>query len=197
MKQITKSRSTPLAGALGAAGLLLGACTVMPTGPSLMAMPGSTKTVDQFYADSVACQARANAVIAAQGAPTAAYADNQAANVAAGSTVYGAATGALIGAAGGYGAEGAAIGAVMGLLFGSMAGSSYTYASSYQLQRGYDGAYHDCMYASGHKVPRPAGYAYAPARPDYRRYAPPPGYAPPANVPPSSYPPPDAPPPAR
>jgi hypothetical protein len=219
---------TPQRGRLAVAlagGLVLGGCTVMPVAPSVMALPGSTKTVEQYQSDSVACQQRAQAAVAAYGAPTAAYADNQAANVAAGSAVYGAATGALIGAATGQGGQGAAIGAGIGLLFGGLAGSSYTNVSSYQLQRGYDRAYLDCMYASGNKVPEFRGYAAGPSHPSYSRYPPPNqppppgvegrgyappgvesrgyappgadsrGYGPPADVPPSSYPPRDAPPP--
>lgn len=168
------------------AGLLLGACTVMPVGPSVMALPGPTKTIEQYQADSAACQQRASALIAASAGATAAVADNQAAQTAAASTVWGATTGALIGAATYQGAEGAAIGAVTGLLFGALAGSSYTNMSSYQLQRGYDRTFLDCMHASGNKVPMMRGYAYGPPRPGHR-YPVPSEYSP--------YPPPDEPPP--
>ena len=100
----------------------------------------------------------------------------------------------------------AAVGAGLGVLFGGMAGSSYTSMSLYQLQRGYDSAYVNCMYARGNRVPMVREYASGPSQPAYaRRDAPPVGYPPPntppppglagegrpppTNVPPSSYPP--------
>jgi hypothetical protein len=200
------------AAALGAS-LVLGACTVMPTGPSVMALPGSRKSVDEYQADIAACQQYAGAVIAAHGGGTAAAADGSAASTAAAGALVGAATGALIGSATGQASQGAAIGAGTGLLFGAAAGSSYTSLSSWELQRGYDSAYLQCMYARGNKVPTAPGRGVGPSRPVYldRNPAPagypppntppPPGlagqgYPPPANVPPSSYPPPNTPPPA-
>jgi Glycine-zipper domain len=172
-----------------------------------MALPGSGKSVEQYQADVGACQQYANAIIAANSG-TAAGADNSAAASAASAAVFGAAMGALIGSATGQAGEGAAIGATTGLLFGGAAGSSYTAMSSYQLQRGYDGAYLQCMYSRGNRVPQSQGYGARPSRPSYLgpnaapgsyqapANASPPSYPPPANVPPSSYPPPDAPPPS-
>jgi hypothetical protein len=195
-----------------ASSVLLGACTVIPTGPSVMALPGSRKSIDQYQVDVVACQQYASAVIAASGGGTAAAADNNAASSPAAGAILGAATGAIIGSASGQASQGAAIGAGTGLLFGGMAGSSYTSMSSYQLQRGYDSAYLQCMYARGNRVPMSQGRSGGPSRPVYldshsSGYPPPntppppgvtsPGYPPPPNVPPSSYPPPDAPPPSN
>ncbi|MCX8005437.1 MAG: hypothetical protein N2688_10850, partial [Burkholderiaceae bacterium] len=58
------------------------------------------------------------------------------------------------------------------------------------------GAYHQCMYAKGHKVPVYGRYAQAQRQ---RSYPPPPDapppVAPPPNIPPERLPPPDAPPP--
>lgn len=194
------------------ASLLLGACTVMPTGPTVLALPGSSKTVEQYQVDAATCQQYAGTIIASSGGGTAAVADNNAASAAAAGTLLGAATGAAIGSASGQAGQGAAIGAGMGLLFGGAAGSSYASMSSYQLQRGYDSVYLECMYARGNRVPVPRRYAGGPSRPVYSNAtppayppanAPPPsaptgsGYSPPPNVPPSSYPPPDAPPPAN
>ena len=208
-----------------AATLLLGACTVIPTAPSVMALPGSRKTVEQYQADIAECQGYAYSVVSSAAGGTAANADNQAASTAAAGAVLGAATGAIIGAATGQAGQGAAIGAGAGLLFGGAAGSSYTAMSSYQLQRGYDSAYLQCMHARGNRVPVPAGYAARPSRPVYLNpnaaaaYPPPntppppglegagapPGSKPattggfpvPANVAPSSYPPPNTPPPSE
>ena len=35
--------------------LLLGACATLPSGPSVMALPGAQKTFEQFRADDVLC----------------------------------------------------------------------------------------------------------------------------------------------
>jgi len=63
-------------------------------------------------------------------------------------TVVGAAAGAALG-----GRSGAAAGAGGGLLIGSAAGAGAGETSAYGLQRRYDYAYIQCMYAKGHKVP--------------------------------------------
>ncbi len=36
--------------------LMLGACTTIPTGPSVMAMPGTGKSFDQFRSDDADCR---------------------------------------------------------------------------------------------------------------------------------------------
>jgi len=72
--------------------LMFGACTTLPTAPSVMALPGAGKTVAQFRADDYGCRQFA----------------------------------------------------------GVQAGGQTT---AYDMQRDYDGAYMQCMYAKGHKVP--------------------------------------------
>ena len=42
---------------------LLGACTTIPTGPSVMVLPGSTKNFDQFRADDFDCRNFATAQV--------------------------------------------------------------------------------------------------------------------------------------
>ena len=37
-------------------GLLLSACATVPSGPSLMALPGTGKSFDQFQTDDVVCR---------------------------------------------------------------------------------------------------------------------------------------------
>ncbi len=211
---------------LGSASFLLGACTVMPTGPSVMALPGSSKSVGQYQVDIADCQQYAGSVIAASGGATAAAADNSAASAAAAGALFGAAAGAILGSATGQAGEGAAIGAGTGLLFGGAAGSYYPAMSSYQLQQAFDSAYLQCMYSRGNKVPMRQGHARGPSRPVYldapsasSAYPPPgtppppglsganaprasqpgpvTGYPPPANIPPANYPPPNAPPPTN
>jgi outer membrane lipoprotein SlyB len=211
MKIAQSSRSRRIVLVPLAASFLLGACTVLPTGPSVMALPGSRKSVDQFQADAFDCQQYAQSVVATASG-TVANADNAAANSAAAGAILGAATGAIIGAATGQAAQGAAIGAGTGLLFGGASGSYYTSMSSYQLQRGYDGAYLECMYTRGNKVPSrgystasraPSGYANdAPPRYPPQNQPPPskssivgpskPIYAAPSGAPPSNTPPPAA-----
>ena len=167
MNPVTDRRGACFSLPVLAMGLLLGACTVIPAGPSVMAIPGSRKGVDQYQADNATCQQYAGAVVAAAGGGTAAAADSNAASTAATGAVLGAATGAIIGSATGQAGQGAAVGAGAGLLVGAAAGSSYTAMSSYQLQRGYDSAYLQCMYERGHRVPVRQAYSGGPSRPVY------------------------------
>jgi hypothetical protein len=146
---------------------LLSACVTVPTGPSVMVLPGSNKNFDQFQADGYACNQYAQQSTAGSGQVAA---NNAAGNAAVG-TLLGAAAGAAIGSVGGNAGAGAAIGAGTGLLFGSTAGANSAGYSNYQMQRQYDQAYVQCMYAKGNQVPM--GNAYRPRR------GPPPGYYPP------------------
>jgi hypothetical protein len=163
----TSTSRLGLAGALCSVALL-SACVTVPTGPSVMVLPGNGKNFDQFQADGFACNQYAQQFT---GGSAQAAANNAAGNAAAG-TLLGAAAGAAIGAVGGNAGAGAAIGAGTGLLFGGAAGANSANYSNYQMQRQYDQAYMQCMYAKGNQVP-----AGPPSRP---RWGPPPGYYPPA-----------------
>jgi hypothetical protein len=169
------SRLGPLT-ALVAATLLLGACTTLPpSGPSVMVLPGTGKTFDQFRYDDNDCRQ-----FAAQ--QTGITPDNAAVD----SGVRSAAVGTLIGAAAGAainGGRGAAVGAGSGLLFGSAAGSGAAATSAYDAQRRYDVGYTQCMYAKGHRVPvsgrmMTEGGGYPPP-PNSSGYSPPPPGTPP------------------
>ena len=149
-----------LAGALALTG-----CVIVPTGPAVMALPGTAKSFDEFRADDVSCRQYAQYSLG-PGAERVA-ADTAAAN-AAGGALLGAAAGAIIGSATGRAGPGAAIGAGTGLLFGSAAGANAAGYSYYGMQRRYDMAYVQCMYARGNQVP--SGPRYGP-----RPYGPPPG----------------------
>ncbi|MGH8851945.1 MAG: glycine zipper family protein [Casimicrobiaceae bacterium] len=152
------------------AALLLGACVTVPTGPSVMALPGTNKSFDQFQADSFACQQFAQQSV---GGPTEQANNTAAANAVAGTAV-GALAGAAIGAASGNAGAGAAIGAGTGLLFGSAASTNAYYYGYYEMQRRYDGAYLQGMYAKGNQIPvRGAARYRAPA--PYPYYGPPAG----------------------
>ncbi len=135
--------------ALAAAGLV-SACAFVPSGPNVLALPGSGKTFDQFRADDASCRQ---------------YAFQQSGGVSAGqassaSALGSAAVGTALGAAAGAainGGSGAAVGAGAGLLAGSVVGAGAAQGSAYEIQRRYDYAYLQCMYATGNRVPVPGG----------------------------------------
>jgi hypothetical protein len=126
--------------------LLLGACTTMPDGPDVMVLPGTGKSFDQFRLDDGECRQFSSAQVGGSTANQAA-ADSGVKSAAAG-TLIGAAAGAAIG-----GGQGAAVGAGAGLAGGALVGTDAADHSSYNLQRRYNVAYIQCMYAKGHKVP--------------------------------------------
>jgi len=133
----------------------VGACAAIPpSGPGVMVLPGSNSNFAQFRADDAACQQYAMQSIGQTPAQAAA---NSGVNSAAAGAALGAAAGALIGAASGDPASGAAIGAGTGLLVGSAGGVDAYGMAAYEMQERYDVAYVQCMYASGHQVPVPAG----------------------------------------
>ena len=163
----------PFSSRLALIGVLgLTACVTVPSGPSVMVLPGSHKTFDEFQADGYSCQAYAQQTV---GLPPGQVATDVATTNAVAGTLIGAAAGAAIGSVTGRAGPGAAIGAGTGLLLGSAAGSNAYGATYYGVQRRYDQAYLQCMYAKGNQVP---------VRSDYRRgppgYGPPPVYGPPA-----------------
>lgn len=163
--------------------VLLAACTTMPDGPGVMVLPGSSKSFEQFRSDDMECR---NHALKSVGGTTAGQAATQSGvRSAVVGTVIGAAAGAAIG-----GQDGAAVGAGSGLLIGGLAGTETARVSGYTLQRRYDVAYVQCMYAKGHQVPV-SGRVYR--QPWQERYLPqalPPGIPPPpAGTPPP--PPPD------
>lgn len=163
-----------------AAVVFLPACATMPTGPSVMVLPGSGKTFDQFRIDDALCRQYANQQIGGVAGQQAAQ--QSAVTSAVIGTAIGAAAGAAIGSASGNMGAGAAIGAGSGLLLGSAAGSGSASSSYYEAQRRYDNAYLQCMYAKGNQIP---GYRSRSSAPASGSYYPPP--------PPSSYPPPPPP----
>ncbi|MFJ1258922.1 YMGG-like glycine zipper-containing protein [Cupriavidus sp. CuC1] len=155
--------------------MVLAGCAVMPSGPSVMVLPGTGKNFDQFRADDNSCRQYAFGQV---GGVTA----NQAAtNSAVGSAVVGTALGAAAGAAF-NGGSGAAVGAGVGLLTGAAVGAGNAQYAGYGSQRQYDTAYVQCMYASGNRVPVYGRMASTPrpaAAPTYYYPPPPPpGYAP-------------------
>lgn len=160
------------------ASLLWAGCAArIPTGPSVMVLPGTGRTFDQFKYDDYVC--RDWAVRQCGVAPTKVANDAAVAGAAAG-TLLGAATGAAIGAAAGDPAMGAAVGSGIGLLGGTAIGADRGESAQWSVQRRYDAAYMQCMYAKGHQIPLPSGYERVQQRTERRSDIPPP----PAGTPP-------------
>ena len=157
----------------------LPACATLPTGPSVMVLPGTGKSFDQFRGDDYFCRQFAYEQVG--GITGQQAAQKSAVTSAAVGTALGAAAGAAIGSASGHMGEGLAIGAGSGLLLGSAAGSGYAEGSYYENQRRYDYAYIQCMYARGNRVPVNGRFVSPPAAVR--------GASPPANYPPPPPPP--------
>lgn len=136
-----KSISYAVLPALAAVG-----CAALPTGPSVLVLPGMNKSFEQFRADDVQCRQYA---LEQSGGVTPAQ---SATRRGVGSAVTGTAVGAAAGAALGEG-KGAAIGAGTGVLAGTVVGSEAARATGYEAQQRYDMSYIQCMYAFGNRVP--------------------------------------------
>ncbi len=179
-----KIRCSIAAGAL----LILGACASLPTGPSVMVLPSAGKSFEVFQSEDLACR---NWAALQTGEAPAAMVNQNLGGAAAVGTLVGAGLGAAIGAASGNAAAGAAIGAGSGLLGGAALAYEPAYAAGWDVQRRYDTAYQQCMYAKGNQIPGafnaarqrisappppppPPGYFAQPAYPP-----PPPGFYPP------------------
>lgn len=152
---------------LFAATLALSACVSVPSGPSVLVLPGTGMSFEQFRLDEGECRLfAANRIgLSAEGATT---------DAGVRSAVVGTMIGAIAGAAI-DGRHGAGVGAGTGLVVGSMAGAGTAQVSGYEAQRRYDNAFVQCMYAKGHRVPV-SGY-YPPERqapPSSPQYPPPP-----------------------
>ena len=161
----------------------LAACASTPTGPSVMVLPGSGKTFDQFRFDDNECRQFA---LAQSGAGT----PDSAANTAGvNSAATGAAIGLLAGAALSGNSRGAVAGAALGTAGGAIAGTGAASQTAHTVQGRYDIAYQQCMYAKGHQVPMAASRYQRSAPPAYQA-APPPPPPPPSNSAPPPPPPP-------
>jgi len=176
----------------------LTACVGMPTGPSMMALPGTGRSFDEFRYDDYLCRQFAHDQVGGNTPSRASISSG------VGSAAVGAGVGAAAGAALG-GGRGAAIGAGTGALAGSLAGIGTAGASGSISQERYDAAYVQCMYAKGHQVPvygqvtnnYPGGRYTSPSYPPYSSSYPPPPPGPQGTVsippPPPGVPPPPPP----
>jgi hypothetical protein len=130
--------------------VILGGCVTMPTGPSVMVLPGDGRSFEQFQYDDYVCRQWAGQQI---GVSPQEVANQTTISGAAVGTVLGAGVGAAIGAATGNPGVGAAIGAGSGLVLGTSAGADAGQMSGWEAQRRYDIAYQQCMYAKGNLIP--------------------------------------------
>ncbi|HET7061942.1 MAG TPA: hypothetical protein VFI43_07170 [Nitrosospira sp.] len=133
----------------------LAACVSVPTGPSIMVLPGNGRSFEEFRFDDYTCRQFA---LEQGGAPSRASMSS-----GLGSAAVGAGLGAAAGAALG-GGQGAAIGAGTGAAAGGLAGANAAGTSGSITQQRYDMGYIQCMYAKGHRVPVSAQLNYGPAR---------------------------------
>jgi hypothetical protein len=154
-------------------GCFLSGCATIPPGPSVLVMPGGGKSFEMFQADDYTCREWAQNQSGWKANET--VNQNLAGGAIAGGAL-GAAAGALIGAASGNVGPGAAIGAGAGLLAGTAMANNRAYGSGWEVQRRYDNAYQQCMYAKGNQIP-----GAAPETPRQSHYVPPP--PPPRNYP--------------
>jgi outer membrane lipoprotein SlyB len=152
MRRMRKLWSLTFACCAGA--VLLAGCSTIPTGPSVMVLPGQGRTFEQFQYDDALCRQWCSYQLGTNRHQ--ASAESTVTGAAVG-TALGAATGAAIGAAAGDPGIGAAVGAGAGLLTGTAVGAQQGQYDEYELQRRYDISYMQCMYAKGHQVPMPRG----------------------------------------
>jgi hypothetical protein len=167
--------------------MMLAGCATIPPGPSVMVLPGSGKTFDSFQADDSVCRQWAQNQTGWNANKTV---NEDLAGGTIGGGALGAAAGALIGSASGNLGAGAAIGAGAGLLGGAALGSTQGYGAGAEVQRRYDNAYQECMYAKGNQIP---GHMQVSNRGMSPPPPPPPNYAPglaPVPPPPRGNPPP-------
>ena len=152
----------------------LSGCATVPAGPSVMVLPAPGKPFEVFQADDAACRQWASQQTGAEPSATA----NE--TLGRGAAI-GAVTGAVIGAAGSrHAGSGALVGAGLGLLGGAAVASGPASASQGEMQRRYDIAYQQCMYAKGNSIPgivRNPRHVYRimpPPPPGYKNTMPPP-----------------------
>src|SRR5712692_11423818 len=126
-----------------AAGLLLSACATIPTGPTIMVLPGNGKSFEQFQGDDAVCRQWA---FQQTGTSTDHASTQSTVSGAAIGTLVGAAAGAALGAAAGNPGIGAAAGAGVGLLGGTAIGASRAEAYGGSVQQRYDQSCSQCMY---------------------------------------------------
>lgn len=142
-----------------ALGIAFAGCATVPAGPTSQVMPAAGKPFDLFQAENFICKDFARQQV---GVDPNDVSKEQVVSGAAVGGVLGAAAGALMG----HGHAGAVMsGAGVGILAGSAIGAGAANQSGMTLQRRYDLAYEQCMYAKGNQVPGYAPVNYTPPPP--------------------------------
>jgi uncharacterized protein YcfJ len=152
------------------AAVLLAGCAMEPRGPSVRVFPAPYKPFEVFEQDQDECEDYAHRQIAGG-----AEADN---NRALGAAAVGTALGLALGAATGDG-RAATFGAAGGAAVGGSIGANQSDRANFSLQRRYDVAYAQCMYAKGNQVPGYQGRRPSPPPPPEGYYDEPPPPPPP------------------
>lgn len=134
---------------------LLAGCASVPTGPRVTVMPAVGKPFEVFVDEDRVCRQWA-----AQSVGSSDAANQEIISSAAVGTALGAVAGAIAG-----GHNGAGSGAAVGMAAGGVIGAERSSAGGYDLQRRYDIAYEQCMYAKGNQVPGYASRSYTPPPP--------------------------------
>jgi len=130
--------------------VILSGCATAPPGPSVLVLPAPGKSFEQFQQDEILCRNWAyNQTGGASGKMTG---QNTATGAGVG-TLIGGGLGAAIGAAAGNPGMGAAVGAGTGLLAGTATGAEAGGFREADMQRRYNNAYEQCMYAKGNQIP--------------------------------------------
>ncbi len=168
--------------------ILAGCASETPPGPSVAVMPAPGKPFEVFAAEDREC--RQYAQMSVGKTPGEAASETQGKSILFGTAV-GAAAGAMTG-----GGENVGTGAAVGGVTGAAVGAGAAQQSAREVQRRYDIAYEQCMYAKGNQLRGGSYYRPRVIMPAYPPYIPPPS-APPPSYPPPNYPPPPPPPPGR
>lgn len=130
---------------------VVAACTTTPPNePSVMVLPGTGRSFEQFRADNDVCKQYAHEQVAGR--------TPEGTGIVSG--VKSAAVGTVLGAAAGAaadGSRGASVGAGAGLALGGLSGAGAAETSGARLQQRYDIGYQQCMYAKGHHIPMAGG----------------------------------------
>lgn len=148
--------------------LMLTGCTSMPSGPSVLVLPGTGKNFDQFRGDDMVCRQFAQEQLEGSTPNRVAAASGMSSAVVG--TILGAAAGAAI-----NGDRGASVGAGSGLALGGLIGTGTADSAAHSTQRRYDFGYQQCMYAKGHRVPVAGRFVTESALSAYPPPPPPPG----------------------
>ena len=149
----------------------LSACATVPSGPSVRAWPAPGKPFEVFQTDETTCREWAAQQV---GGELVERANQTLAGGMAVGTMIGAGLGAAFGAATGDLGAGLAIGAVSGAIVGTAASRGSHYEAQWEIQRRYDHAYLQCMYAKRNQVPGARPYRRVPPPPPPGAYPPPP-----------------------